>query len=132
MSIRTALAVCLLLAACAPKQTMILRSNDADWVRSEEGSFVVYRIAMSGKPPYSEIIVADEITASAFRSVVSAENEVSSLESYTSMSNTRIASLSETDKPLAQQALDRNLKRIHDDLQGHTAVIHAYIKAPDR
>ena len=138
------LALGLALSACGGmKQIVVLEDNDMNWKRSVEGSFVVYRISMSGEPPYTEIIVPDEAAASAFRSLVpqrvltaahGADPAVSvwSLNGYEQQRNAGIASLRESDKPQAERDRDRELERLRGDLKDHSAVVLYREPAPPR
>ena len=137
-----ALALGLGLSACAAKQTIVLMDNDANWKRSVEGSFVVYRIAMSGMPPYTEIVVPDDAAAAAFRSLVperivapklgAPAVTIRSLGEYVRYRDGAIANLKAKDMPFALADRNADVARVQSDLKDHSAVVFNYVAAPER
>jgi hypothetical protein len=134
MSFGVGIVLCLSLAACGPRMIRIRSDNAGSWVRSVEGPIVIYRISMSGVPPYTEVIVGDEATARGFNALVPesvhAERpygtpamRVWSLPAYEKMLADGIASLTEDQKNTARPYHEHELAKIRRDLQDHTAVV---------
>jgi hypothetical protein len=136
------LALILGFSACAASKVVVLEDNDANWKRSVEGSFVVYRIVMTGAPSYTEVVVPDEAAAAAFRSLVPQRLlastgavpavSIRSLSAFIEQRDAGIAGLDPSDRPQAMKDRNTEIVRIQGDLKEHSAVVFSYENPPGR